>query len=187
MAIEEPSFEVVTKNEVYEVRRYEPILVAQVEVQGNFDSAGNTAFRTLAAFIFGNNKSKKKIDMTAPVIQEPETEKIAMTAPVTQINSGDKEGTFIIQFTMPKSYSMETLPEPLDPSVQIRQIPAKKRAVLVYSGRWTEERYNEKLNLLQRTLERDGLKTIGQPTFARYNSPYQLWFLRRNEIWLEIN
>lgn len=183
MAIEEPEYKVESKSTHYEIRKYGPIVVAETKIESDFENAGNQAFRILAAYIFGANKSKTKIEMTAPVNQEAASEKIEMTAPVTQT-----KGTtgFLVQFTMPKKYSLETLPTPDDSRVQLRQLPARNVAVYNYSGSWSESHYKEKLASFREDLKKDGLETIGEPVFARYNSPFQLWFLRRNEIWIEV-
>lgn len=183
MAIEEPEYKVESKGTHYEIREYGPIVVAETKVESNFEDAGNQAFRILAGYIFGANKSKTKIAMTAPVNQTAASEKIAMTAPVNQIK--DTTG-FLVQFTMPRKYSLETLPTPDDLRVQLRQLPARKVAVYNYSGSWSESRYQEKLANFREDLKKDGIETTGEPVLARYNSPFQLWFLRRNEIWIEI-
>lgn len=183
MAIEEPAFQIKSKTPEYEIRAYGPVVVAETKVTANFENSGKIAFRILANYIFGNNRSKTKIEMTAPVSQQAKSEKIEMTAPVNQISAADG---YLVQFTMPQKYSLETLPSPNDERVQIRQLPARKVAVYSYSGSWSEDRYNKKLAAFKMELERNGVKTTGEPTFARFNSPFQLWFLRRNEIWLEV-
>jgi len=183
MAIEEPEYKVESKGTHYEIRKYDPIVVAETKIESNFEDAGNQAFRILAGYIFGANKSKTRIAMTAPVNQTAASEKIAMTAPVNQIK--DTTG-FLVQFTMPKKYSLETLPTPDDSRVQLRQLPARKVAVYNYSGSWSESRYKEKLANFREDLKKDSIETTGEPVLARYNSPFQLWFLRRNEIWIEI-
>ncbi len=183
MAIEEPKFKVLTAKENYEIREYDPILVAETKINGSFDESGNLAFRILADYIFGNNVSKEKIEMTAPVAQKQNSEKIEMTAPVSQVSSD--EG-YLVQFTMPSKYTMDTIPKPVDPRVLLKIIPSKKVAVLRYSGFWSEEKYKEKLAMLRKNLLEDKIKTMGEPVFARYNPPFQLWFLRRNEIWIEV-
>ncbi len=121
--------------------------------------------------------------MTAPVNQQVASEKIEMTAPVTQT-----KGTsgFLVQFTMPKKYTLETLPIPDDSRVHLRKLAARKVAVYKYSGSWSESRYIKKLANFKADLKTDNIKTLGEPTLARYNSPFQLWFLRRNEIWIEV-
>ena len=183
MATEEPKFAVEIKKDEYEIRKYGATLVAETEVEAEFDDAGNRAFRILADYIFGKNKTKTKIDMTAPVSQTSKSEKIEMTAPVSLSKA---ERGFRVQFTMPSSFTMATLPEPIDPRVQLREIPERRVAVLRYSGSWSQTRYEGKLKTLKEALAADGVKTIGEPIFARFNSPFQIWFLRRNEIWIEV-
>ena len=179
MAIEEPDFTLVSKTSKYEVRQYGPIVVAETQVNADFEKAGNQAFRILAAYIFGANQSKTKISMTAPVNQE----KIKMTAPVMQVK---EQADFLVQFTMPKPYRLDTLPVPDDSRVKLREVPAKKVAVFSYSGSWSESRFQEKLSEFKEALKSDAVVTVGEATLARFNSPFQLWFLRRNEIWIEI-
>ena len=181
MAIEEPKYKIETKTDVYEIRKYEPTLVAETIVDGDFEGAGNKSFRILADYIFGNNKSKSKIAMTAPVTQEASSEKIAMTAPVSMSKTGPG---FLVQFTMPEKFTLETIPEPNDQRVKIRLLPARKIAVFSYSGSWSESRYQEKLTQFLEALKKDQVQIQGEPVFARFNSPFTLWFLRRNEIWM---
>ncbi len=183
MATEEPEFTVESKNDFYETRKYGPTLVAETKIESDFNAAGNKAFSILAGYIFGDNKSKTKIAMTAPVTQQSPSEKIAMTAPVSQVKG--KDG-FLIQFTMPKEYTLETLPTPNDARVVIRKLPARRVAVYGYSGSWSESKYKDKLAAFQAELSKQGVQTVGEPVFARFDSPFRLWFLRRNEIWLEL-
>ncbi len=182
MAIEEPKFTVEIKKELYEIRNYESTIVAETTVKADFDEAGNKAFRILADYIFGNNTSKEKIAMTAPVAQA-KSEKIAMTAPVSL---SENDQGFLVQFAMPSKFTMESLPKPKDDRVILREIPTRKVAVFGYSGSWSEERYKRKLAEFTAALDKDKIKAIGKPVFARFNSPFQLWFLRRNEIWIEV-
>lgn len=127
--------------------------------------------------------------MTAPVIQEnaqKKGQKITMTAPVIQeINKADAQSASY-SFVMPEEFTMQTLPIPLDKRVKLIEIPEKTVAVLQYSGGWGEEKYKKNEALLLRKLKIAGIKTIGNPSFARYNSPFSLWFMRRNEIMIEI-
>jgi hypothetical protein len=181
MAIEEPPYTVVKAYEDFEVRRYEPTIVAEVVVQAGLEDAGNQAFGILAGYIFGKNKGERKIAMTAPVSQTPV--KIAMTAPVSQ--SATPDG-MVVQFTMPREWTMATLPEPLDSRVKLREVPGRTVAVIRYSGFWSEARYREHLERLEQALKREGIAWTGEPVWARYNPPMMPWFLRRNEIWLEV-
>ena len=191
MAIEEPTYEVVKSYPELELRRYEPFLVAETEVDGDFDEVGSQAFRILAAYIFGENKSRAKMEMTAPVNQRPaagEGEKMAMTAPVSQRSKGSGgSDTFVLSFVMPSGYSLDSLPVPLDPRVLLREEPAKLMAVRSYSGRWTEANYRENESLLLAAVEKAGLTPVAAPVYARYNTPFSLPFLRRNEAMVEVS
>ncbi len=193
LAVSEPKYKVESKTERYEIRTYPITLVAQTKLETEFEKAGNNAFVILADSIFGNNKSKTKIDMTAPVLQQSASqqpvsqqavsEKIAMTAPVSQIKN---LGGYVVQFTMPEEYTIDTLPIPNDKRVELIQVPARTVAVYSYSGSWSESKYNKKLEEFKLILTQDNIKTQGEPIFARFDSPFRLWFLRRNEIWLEV-
>jgi len=182
MAIDEPRYTAVRTYDAFEVRRYEPYLVAETTVRAAADEAGNQGFRALAGYIFGGNKGSRKIEMAAPVAQTPI--KIAMTAPVTQSAS---TGAYVIQFAMPREWTLETLPEPVDSSVTLRTIPARTLAVIGYSGTWSQSRYEEHLKKLQDALAQAGLHWHGEPVWARFDPPWKLWFLRRNEIWLALD
>lgn len=181
MAVDEPAYTVVRTHDAFELRRYEPYLVAETTVQGAADEAGNQGFRALAGYIFGANKGSPKIAMTAPVAQEPV--KIAMTAPVMQSPSA---GAYVIQFAMPAEWTLETLPEPNDAKVTLRAMPARTLAVLRYSGTWSQGNYEEHVKALQDGLRDAGLKWRGEPVWARFDPPWTPWFLRRNEIWLAV-
>jgi hypothetical protein len=183
LSIERPKFTLEKQDDEFEVRFYEPILVAETMVEGDFSEAGNLGFRRLASFIFGENVTKTKIDMTAPVSLQDPGEKIDMTAPVGQQPEGKK---FRVSFTMPSNYTMETLPQPKDPEILIRQLPARRVAVITYSGTWSETRYKEKLESLRSWVTKQGLNVEGEPVFARYNPPIMPWFLRHNEIQLDL-
>ena len=182
MAIEKPSYHVVQRREAFELREYAPYLVAETVVGGSREEAGNAGFRILAGYIFGKNRGEKKIAMTAPVTQS-EPAKISMTAPVTQAG---QEGRWSIQFMMPSGYTLETLPEPLDPAVSFRVVPARRVAAHTYSGTWSASRYEEHLATLRAALALAGLTAVGEPVWARYDPPFMPWFLRTNEILLEL-
>lgn len=182
-AIEEPTYAVIKTHDGFEVRRYAPYLVAETMVPGPAEEAGNQGFKILADYIFGNNRGEKKIAMTAPVSQTPVPVKLVMTAPVSQVAT---PGGFLVQFTMPAGYTLATLPEPVDPRVKLREIPSTKVAVLRYAGGWSQATYDENLQALRQAVDKAGLATVGEPILSRYNSPFSLPFMRRNEIWLTL-
>ncbi|UCD51929.1 MAG: heme-binding protein [Phycisphaerales bacterium] len=180
--IERAKYTVVTKQGAFEIRQYAPQIVAETVVKADFDEAGNVAFRRLYGYISGQNRAKKSIAMTAPV-EQASSEKIAMTAPVEQVETG---GQYTVNFLMPAQYTMETLPQPLDPEVTLREIPARKMAALRYSGTWSQKRYARKQEALEQFIVEQGLDVTGEAVFARYDPPFQLWFLRRNEVLIPV-
>jgi len=189
MATQEPEYALIIKYEAYEIREYEPYLVAQTEVSGTFDEMGGKAFRILVKYISGENKEQSKIEMTAPVIQESskqDGQKIPITAPVIQDKGEGDSNSATFSFVMPQNFTLDTLPLPLNKSITLKEKPAKRVAVLEYSGGWGEEKYKKNEAILIKALYDAGIKTIGTPSFARYNSPFALWFMRRNEIMIEV-
>lgn len=171
MAIEEPKYTIIKKNELFEIREYSPYLVAQTKVTGKFEERGSKAFKILIKYISGENVQQKSIKMTAPVMQEKDKH---------------DSNSAIISFVMPKSFTLDTLPSTLDKRIALIEKPTKTLAVLKYSGGWTEQRYKEKEALLIKALEDSNIKILGEPNFARYNSPFTLSFMRRNEIMIEV-
>ena len=187
MAIEEPGYETLVADEPYELRQYRPMIVAETFVEGDLSAASNAGFRRIADFIFGNNTSPRgageKIEMTAPVTAAPASEKIAMTAPVTVEDTG---GRWRVHFVMPSKYTIATLPKPNDPAVAIREVPAAKVAVIRFSGLAGESNVAGKTADLMRWIESRGLRASGTPQLARYNPPWTLPFMRRNEVLVEV-
>jgi hypothetical protein len=187
MAIEEPNYEVVETYKEFELRRYEPYLLAEVDVSGGINSAGNRAFRILAGYIFGDNAAATKMAMTAPVESSSmrRGEKMAMTAPVTSTKKDGDEMT-TVAFVMEQKYSIDTLPTPNDERIRIREVPERTVAVRRYSGRWTDAKYQRNLGLLVEALSNSSLEVVGEAILARYNSPFSLPMMRRNEVMFEI-
>jgi hypothetical protein len=146
--------------------------------------AGNIAFRRLFKYISGDNRSQDKVAMTAPVSQVLEGEKIEMTAPVGQQNV---QGRWAVSFMMPASYTLETLPVPVDQKVSLRQVPARRLAAVRYSGTWSKKNYLRYMQELESWINDEGLTIVGEPIWARYNPPFTLWFLRRNEILIPVD
>ena len=183
MATEEAPFTVIKSDDMFELREYAPQVLAEIIVDGDLEGAGNKAFRPLFRYISGDNKSRGKIAMTAPVSQEQTGEKISMTAPVSQQGV---QGKWAVSFMMPASYTIENLPIPDDPNIKLRQVPARRVAAVRYSGFWSEKKYLRYKQELDDWISASSLKVIGDPVWARYNPPFTLWFLRRNEILIPV-
>jgi hypothetical protein len=183
MATEEAEYNVLERDGDFELRQYQPQIVAETLVEGDFKEVGNEGFRRLFDYISGNNRQKQPIPMTSPVSQEAASEKIPMTAPVNQEKVGEK---WRITFLLPSRYSMETLPEPLDPRIKLVEIPPRLMAAFKYSGTWSRERYEKREKQLKELIRQKGLTIVDEPIFARYNPPFMPWFFRRNEVLIPV-
>ena len=205
MATPEPSYTLLEQLDGFELRTYAPKVIAQTEVTGDYDAASRKGFKILANYIFGNNsvsdevstmddakdaKNSAKISMTAPVIMKPSdqingdkaadaSEKISMTAPVSIKRSA---GSWQVSFVMPKQYTMATIPKPNNPAITLMEIPEVRYAVVKFSGLAGEKKVAEKTIELQQWMLTKKLTPIATPELARYNPPWTLPFMRRNEV-----
>jgi effector-binding domain-containing protein len=181
--VEQPKYTILDSAGEIEVRQYEPMIVAEVEVRGERMKALNQGFRLIADYIFGNNLSSKKVAMTAPVTQAA-GEKIAMTAPVTQDGSGD---SWKVRFVMPAGYTLDSLPKPKNQEIRLLAVPARKTVVIRFSGYNTDKNINSHHETILKYIADHHLSVAGAATTAFYNPPWTLPFLRRNEIMIELS
>ena len=177
-----PKYDVISSTDDIEVRQYEPMIIAEVEVQGERGEAISDGFRLLADYIFGNNTVKESISMTAPV-QQQANEKIAMTRPVQQQSAGD---AWKVSFVMPSKYSMNTLPKPNNERVAIREVPGKRFVVIRFSGFNSDENISQHEEQLMQYIQSNNMNTKGPAKYAFYNPPWTIPFLRRNEVMFEL-
>ncbi len=182
-AIEEPAYEVLQKlgNNV-EIRRYAAYVVAEVLITGPAAEAGNQAFPILAGYIFGKNRGECKFAMTAPVTQTS-PKKFAMTEPVTQSAA---DGGTLVRFVLPTGVTLAAAPEPVDERVKLREVAGHTLAAIRYSGLWSQGNDDKHFEQLGAALQAAKLTWAGEPVVARYNAPWTPWFLRRNELWLNL-
>lgn len=166
--VEKPKYSVIEKDGPFEIRQYPALRVAEISRSGDRGNAVRNAFGPLASYIF----AKKR-----------EGEKISMTAPVTQQKAGE---TWTVQFIMPSKYSLEDLPRPDNAQVRLREIPAKKRVAIRFSGRQTDKLLAEKEQELRAWLRKKGITPKGEPLYAYYNDPFTPGFMRRNEVLFEL-
>ena len=176
--VEEPPHQVVRQLGPVEIRSYSARLAAQVVVGGSEIDARAAGFRQLAAYIFGANRSRSTIAMTAPVAQSA-SQSIAMTAPVDQAPAAD--GKWVVRFYMPGNYTRDTLPVPNDPAVQIVEAPAQTVAVLRYSGIPTTAAGRDAAARLLAALDGGPYRAAGLVMGWFYDPPWTLPPLRRNE------
>lgn len=186
-ALEEPEYQIIKNTPDFEIRYYNEYLVAEVTLTGDFTSSGNQAFKVLAGYIFGANQASTKMKMTAPVESQAisVSEEMKMTAPVMSVDNNSNEHVY--RFVMEKKYTLDTLPTPNDKRIRLIKVTPRFMAVKKFSGRWSEKNYQKSEKLLLKSLNLEKIETIGLPIFARYNAPFVPWFLRRNEIMIQID
>ncbi len=180
--IEEAKYAVIARADGYEVRRYEPALIAKTAMPTLSRTDTGTAFRAIAGYIFGGNETAQPIAMTAPVVMNapPASEKIAMTAPVVM-----GEGT--MAFVMPSKYkTLADLPKPKDGRVALREVPARTMAALRFSWYASPDRVAAQSSRLLSALQRDGVKVVGAPMLASYDPPFSIPVFKRHDILVEI-
>ena len=185
-ALEEPKYSVLKEYENFEIRNYASYLVAEVDIEGSYNKSGNEAFRILAGYIFGDNQSSTKMNMTAPVESEAiqPSERMNMTAPVF---SNKNVNGYTYRFVMESKYTQETLPVPNNSKIRITEIKDRVMAVISFSGRWSQKNFEKHEQILVNDLKNEGIGIASEAIYARYNAPFTPWFLRRNEIMYEID
>jgi hypothetical protein len=181
--VEQPAYTVVKQDNPIELRGYPSMIFAEAEVAGERKAAINEGFRLIAAYIFGANRPKTKIAMTAPV-QQQASQSIAMTAPVTQQN--ESLNHWVVRFIMPASWDFNALPQPNDARVTLRQQAARRMLAITFSGLASNGLIASKTTELRDYAMRHNISAVGEPVLAFYNPPWTLPFLRRNEVMLEV-
>ncbi|HEX7724873.1 MAG TPA: heme-binding protein [Candidatus Paceibacterota bacterium] len=185
--VEQAQYSIVKKTGDYEIRNYAAHIEAQTTVTGEYDTALKEGFRIIAGYIFGGNVQKQGIAMTAPVVERQgdtvQSQKIAMTAPV---RVSDQKDVYTVSFVMPSAYTLESLPTPTDNRVKLVSVSPQKLAVLRFSWYRTSARVLRMQNKLMNDLARDGVKTIGRPSYAGYNAPWTPPWLLRNEVAVQV-
>jgi len=182
MPIESPRYETVQKENKFEIREYEDYILAEVEIDGDFSSALQKGFRVLADYIFGGNTSKCRISMTVPVMEQAvASEKIEMTVPVTSspVEEGKK---YLIAFTMPSKYTLESLPEPANQAISFRSVAKHRVALLRFSGNLNSKLAIRKAKELETWLNENKYPKKTGFAFAQYNPPWIPGIFRRNEV-----
>jgi hypothetical protein len=166
MAVEQASYKVIIKEGNFEVRFYDPMVVA---ISTENEIKGYSGFNNLFNYISGQNKESKKIAMTAPVLNNFDDEQLTTA------------------FVMPKQYSVEVLPQPINPGLQFKEIPERYMASITFSGNINQEIIDRKKQELTKWLIEKNITTIGSAELARYNPPFIPGFLKRNEVLVEVN
>lgn len=167
---EKLAYELLETRDGFELRRYPRHVVAEVNIRGDFMSAGNAAFGPLVSFISGRNEKSQKIAMTAPVLQ-----------------SSTDASTHVVSFVLPLGLKPEDVPNPTGGVVSTRVVEPRTMAAVSFGGGWNQVRFNDFADKLLASVEAAGLTAIGDVQFARFDPPWKPGFLKHNEVLIEVN
>jgi len=156
--VKEVKYSLIKKLDNVEIRLYNSLIIAKV------DGYGDAGFNLLFNYITGNNTQKATLEMTAPVLSEKDS----------------------IAFVMPEEYTLETTPKPNDDRIKIQSIPERYVAALRFTGRWTSSNFEKKSEKLLKELQTAKIKTRGNIFAMRYSGPFTPWFMRKNEVAIEV-
>ena len=180
--VEKPKYQATALTNEIELRSYDPMLVAMVQMSGSRKDAISEGFRVLADYIFGNNTLEQNISMTAPVEQQA-GQKISMTAPVQQ---QQRSNSWMISFVMPKQFTLKTIPKPNNEMVKINEVPAQRFITIRFSGSNSDDNIRKNESALFNYISQNKINVTGEPKYAFYNPPWTLPFMRRNEIMVQL-
>ena len=181
--LESPTYSVIKERAGYELRKYDPYIVAETTVAGNLSTAAGRAFNELGGYIFGNNVDNQSISMTTPVTTEQKGATIAMTSPVTTERTDTK---MTMSFMMPSQFTIDNLPVPKSDNVSFRKVESSIFAVTTFSGWVSEKKRLRRTEQLQKLLQGDGVSTVKEPQLLQYDRPFKFPLLRKNEIKIEV-
>lgn len=162
---EQQQYEIVTRYSNTELRKYPRCTLADVTLTGSAERVGNRAFGPLVRYI-----SAKQLAMTAPVLQA----------------QGEAQSQWTVSFVLPGGKAISEYPLPDDANVTLREVPEHFSMAMTWSGRWTYSSVEKHTEALRLAIKQAGLTEIGMPVWARYDPPWKPWFLRRNEVLIDV-
>lgn len=179
---ETPRYSVQMQDGPFELRAYEPALMAEVTVRANQSAALRKGFQILAGYIFGGNASSESVAMTSPVVQTA-SETIAMTSPVAQTGA---DGLWTVAFMMPRAYTMDTLPTPSNDAIRFVVTEPERKVAVTFSGLANNRKMAMKEADLRTFAANNGLSVSGAAQYLYYDDPMTLPWQRRNEVVLAV-
>lgn len=179
---EEPDFRPLETDGDHQIRGYPALTVAETVVEGSRRDALGKGYRILADYLAARSRDGDKLEFSVPVMQDG-GDPMASDPPLFD---DDLEGAaWRTRFVMPARLSADELPDPPE-GIELVELPARKVAVVSFSGRATDTELKEQEDRLRGWLAKRGEKSNGEPEYAFYNSPIVPGPLRRNEVWLAL-
>ena len=179
---EEPGFRPLATDGDHQIREYPALTVAETLVNGPRREALDQGHQILADYLLAKSRDGEALPMMNPVMQDG-GDPMGSDPPLFD---DDLEGAWRTRFVMPDGLSADELPDPPE-GVQLVELPARKVAVVSFSGRATDELLAEQEDRLRGWLAKRGERSNGEPEYAFYNSPMIPGPLRRNEVWLALS
>jgi hypothetical protein len=173
----EPAYRMEDTVGQVEIRRYAPALLARVSTDGDHDSAVEAAHEKLADYIYGDNESREKMEMTSPTFQADGESKMFCVPPRKDENSGG----WTVAFFLSNNLDPGEAPLPDDPAIGILESPEMLVATLRYSGNNTEQRRSLAKSELTKTLSGSKWEIDDQVYWASYDQPFAIPCFKRNE------
>jgi hypothetical protein len=151
----------------FEVREYQPCVIAEVRVSAQYDDATSSAFGSLFKYISKGNKTEQKIAMTAPVIASQRAE---------------REDEWFVSFVMPSGTKFGHLPHPNDPQVILRELDTEICIATSFRGKATAALSEKKIQHLRSAAAKENISLSAETRICRFDPPFKPGFLQYNEI-----
>ncbi|MGB3710632.1 MAG: heme-binding protein [Erythrobacter sp.] len=184
---EEPDYDVLFREDKFELRQYAPMIVAETSHTGDRRRAQSASFRRLASYIFAEDRPEggEKIDMTAPVLQAPAKPRGDDGEPSPMLQDQTRNGEWRMSFVMPSRYTLATLPEP-PADIELREVPGRRVASVRFSGVARESDLLLMEARLSEWIAAQGYTAVGGYEYGFYDAPTVPGPLRRNEVMIEV-
>ena len=166
-AYESAKYTVVSADGEFEIRDYASLVLVETPMTGG-DASRNGGFGKLFRFITGANDAQQKFAMTTPVLVDPGPSDSRMA------------------FVLPANTHLSDISKPTDQTVGLREVEARRNAVLRFSGSISEKSQDEAYAKLLVRMKPLGLEPLSGPQFAYYDPPWTPPFWRRNEVLVRI-
>jgi hypothetical protein len=165
---ERQKFSIATQFKDFELRNYEPCVLAEVTMASDYSSATSGAFRYLFNYISKGNSTSQSIAMTAPVI--------------AATDKGRNSQDWHISFVMPAGSTLNDLPLPLDAKVTMKEKAPEDCVALSFKGRASESLAVKMEAKLRDAAAREGIKLSNEVRICRFDPPFKPGFMHYNEI-----
>jgi SOUL heme-binding protein len=170
---ERQKYHVLQRHDSFQLRAYEPCVIAQINMRTQYASASSGAFRYLFNYISKGNSTATPISMTAPVI----------ASTVGKLDSTNWD----ISFVMPSGSSIKDLPLPLDSKVTLHELPEEKCVAMGFRGRATLSLCERKESELRLLAQKENYQLSQEVRISRFDPPFKPGFLNYNEIVIPIS